>query len=131
MSTVATAAAPRIFRSLRYRWQRVITDVVNAVGPGRVAAGHHAVKYYEVWNEPDWPIFFQGSPDQFANNIAIPGDITVARYQVSANPDVVIVCDSEALLPFLDGRHPAGVAVEGDATALALVQRWVKRAQSG
>ncbi|MFL5830343.1 MAG: hypothetical protein ACJ76X_10530 [Solirubrobacteraceae bacterium] len=66
-----------------------------------------------------------------ALRVSDAGSLQVDVAKLSGNPDVVIVCDSEALLPLLDGRHPAGVAVEGDATALALVQRWVKRAQSG
>jgi hypothetical protein len=75
--------------------------------------------------EPD-----SAQPDA-ALQVSDAGSVQVDVAKLSGSPDVVIVCASEALLPLLDRRHPAGVAVEGDATALALVQRWVKRAQSG
>jgi hypothetical protein len=98
-------------------WQRLITDLVDAVGPGRVAAGHTPVKYYEVWNEPDWPIFFQGSPDQFASRIAIPAGKAVAAVAARSGLDLrygVCGClapDPTFILPLLTQLRQASVPV--------------------
>ena len=43
----------------------------------------------------------------------------------------MIVCPDEVLPDVLEGSAGDPVAVEGDAMELVLVQRWVKRAQSG
>ncbi|MCU1450857.1 MAG: hypothetical protein JWP02_3027 [Acidimicrobiales bacterium] len=65
-------------------WQRVVTDLVTATGPGRVAGGHRAVRYYEVWNEPDW-FFFEDVQPRFISNVMLPAGKAVAAV-AAANP---------------------------------------------
>jgi hypothetical protein len=48
-----------------------------------------------------------------------------------APPDAVIVAGRDGLAALLEGGDPPGATVHGDVTALALVVRWLKRAQSG
>jgi beta-xylosidase len=54
------------------RWETLIAELVAATGPGRVADGRRPVRYYEVWNEPDLPICFQGTPSEFVTNVMLP-----------------------------------------------------------
>jgi hypothetical protein len=75
--------------------------------------------------EPESP-----EPDA-ALSVTDAGARAIDAGRLAAPPDTVVVCAAAALLPLLDGANPPDVAVEGDATALAVVQRWVKRAQSG
>lgn len=46
-------------------WKRLVIEVVTMLS----AAG---VKWFEVWNEPDFPVFFQGLPTEFFESIYRP-----------------------------------------------------------
>jgi len=48
-----------------------------------------------------------------------------------SGPVTTIVCPADVLLAVLYGESPPEVEVRGDARPLALLQSWVKRAQSG
>ena len=41
----------------------------------RAAAGRYRgqVHYWEMWNEPDLPQYFSGTPDQYAQDVLVPG----------------------------------------------------------
>ena len=39
-------------------WRRLVAEMVDRLS----ALG---VRWFEVWNEPDFPVFFQGSPTEF------------------------------------------------------------------
>jgi hypothetical protein len=60
------------------RWQRLVAQLVQAVGPERAAMGKRPVRYYEVWNEPDLA-FFRGTIQQFETDVMIPEGRAVAE----------------------------------------------------
>lgn len=46
-------------------WRRLVAEVVDRLS----AIG---VQWFEVWNEPDFPVFFQGSASEFFERIYLP-----------------------------------------------------------
>ena len=97
-------------------WQQVITDLVTAIGPGRVAAGHKAVRYYEVWNEPDW-VFFEGTQQQFLTNVMTPAGRAVAGVAAATGLDLrfgvcgCLFADPSWMIPLLAAARQAGIPV--------------------
>ena len=99
-------------------WQRVVTDLVTATGPGRVASGHHAVRYYEVWNEPDW-VFFEDIQPRFISNVMLPAGRAVASV-AAANPGLGIrfgLCgclfaDGGWMIPLMAAARGANIPVD-------------------
>ena len=82
------------------KWQQVVTQLVTATGPGRVAAGHHAARYYEVWNEPDW-FFFEATQAQFTSSVLLPAGRAVAG-----------VADGSWMIPLMSEARAAGIPVD-------------------
>ena len=56
---------------------------------------------------------------------------TVSETRLSVGPQTRIVCADERLLQVLAGEHGGAVEVRGETRPLALLQRWIERAQSG
>jgi hypothetical protein len=66
-----------------------------------------------------------------ALRVTSAGAATTDPAALSEPPDAVIVAGRDGLAALLEGGDPPGATVQGDATAFALVLRWLKRAQSG
>jgi hypothetical protein len=56
---------------------------------------------------------------------------TVSETRLSVAPETRIVCADDRLLQVLAGEHGGAVEVRGETRPLALLQRWIERAQSG
>ena len=89
--------------------------------------------------EPDWTkaerftIAHQDSGAQAAGvylNVRDGAPLSVTDTAQSA-PVTTVVCPADALLAVLNGASAPDVEVRGDQRPLALLQSWVKRAQSG
>jgi hypothetical protein len=89
---------------------------VTATGPGRVAAGHRAVRYYEVWNEPDW-VFFEATQAQFTNNVLLPSGRAVAGVAKDSGLDLrfglcgCLFADGGWMIPLMAETRAAGIPV--------------------
>jgi hypothetical protein len=100
------------------RWEAVVQDLVSATGPGRTAAGRQPVRYYEVWNEPDIPVFFQGTPAEFVDGVALPAGRAVAEVAASSGLDLrygvcgCFTADPAFLAPIFSAARSAGVPVD-------------------
>lgn len=98
-------------------WQRLVTQLVTATGPGRVAAHHRPVRYYEVWNEPDW-FFFEASQAQFATNVMLPSGRAVAAVAKSSGLDLrfgicgCLFADGGWMIPLMAEARAAGIPVD-------------------
>jgi len=98
-------------------WQHVVTDLVTATGPGRVAAGHAPVRYYEVWNEPDW-FFFEATQAQFINNVLLPSGRAVAAVKKSSGLDLrfglcgCLFADGGWMIPLMTAARANGLPVD-------------------
>jgi len=98
-------------------WQRVVTDLVTATGPGRVAAGHRPVRYYEVWNEPDW-FFFEATQAQFTTNVMLPAGRAVAGVAKASGLDLrfglcgCLFADGSWMIPLMTEAKAAGIPVD-------------------
>lgn len=47
------------------KWARVVANVVRHVNGGWANGSHRGVRYWEIWNEPNSPFFWDGTPDAF------------------------------------------------------------------
>jgi hypothetical protein len=97
-------------------WQRLVTELVTATGPGRAATGHKPVRYYEVWNEPDW-FFFEGTQAQFTTNLLLPSGRAVAGVARSSGLDLrfgvcgCLFADPSWMIPLMAEARDAGIPV--------------------
>jgi hypothetical protein len=97
-------------------WQRLVTDLVTATGPGRVSTGHRPVRYYEVWNEPDW-FFFEASQAQFTTNVLLPSGRAVADVAKTSGLDLrfgicgCLFADASWMIPLMAEARAAGIPV--------------------
>jgi len=97
-------------------WQRLVTQLVTATGPGRVSTGHRPVRYYEVWNEPDW-VFFEASQAQFTTNVMLPAGRAVAGVAKSSGLDLrfgicgCLFADGSWMIPLMSEARTAGIPV--------------------
>jgi hypothetical protein len=97
-------------------WQRLVTQLVTATGPGRVAAGHRPVRYYEVWNEPDW-FFFEGTQPQFTTNVLLPSGRAVTSVAKASGLDLrfgicgCLFADGSWMIPLMAEARAAGIPV--------------------
>jgi len=97
-------------------WQRLVTELVTATGPGRVASGHKPVRYYEVWNEPDW-FFFEGTQAQFTSNLLLPSGRAVTAVAKSSGLDLrfgicgCLFADPTWMIPLMAEARDAGIPV--------------------
>ena len=97
-------------------WQRLVTELVTATGPGRAKAGHRHVRYYEVWNEPDW-FFFEGTQAQFTSNLLIPAGHAVTAVAKSSGLDLrfgicgCLFADPSWMIPLMAEARNAGIPV--------------------
>jgi hypothetical protein len=101
------------------RWQELITEIVTATGPGRAAtAGRRPVRYYEVWNEPDLPIFWQDTIASFASGVMVPSGRAVAAVEAASGLDLrfgICACfvpDPAWLVPLMGDARAAGIPVD-------------------
>lgn len=62
-------------------WGRLVREVVTELTEGRVARGRRPVRWFEVWNEPDWPVFYQDRQDRFLSDIFAPSARAVAEVE--------------------------------------------------
>jgi hypothetical protein len=98
------------------KWQALVNELVTATGPGRVAAGHRPVRYYEVWNEPDW-FFFEASQAQFTSNVLLPSGRAVADVAKSSGLDLrfgicgCLFADGGWMIPLMAETRAAGIPV--------------------
>ena len=97
-------------------WERLVTQLVTATGPGRVAAGHQPVRYYEVWNEPDW-FFFEGTQPQFTTNVLLPSGRALASVAKASGLDLrfgicgCLFADGTWMIPLMAEARAAGIPV--------------------
>lgn len=63
-------------------WGRLVEGVV-----GRLARDH-GVRWFEAWNEPDWPVFWQGSREEWLERIYRPSADAVARVEERTGLDL-------------------------------------------
>jgi len=97
-------------------WQRLVSELVTATGPGRAASGHRPVRYYEVWNEPDW-FFFEASQAQFTTNVLVPSGRAVADVAKSSGLDLrfgvcgCLFADGSWMIPLMTEARAAGIPV--------------------
>jgi hypothetical protein len=97
-------------------WHDVITAVVNALGPARVAAGLRPVHYFEAWNEPDG-LFWQGTLAEYINNIELPAGMAVSEVAARSHlPMAFSVAattfpDPAWQIPLLTAARNAGIPV--------------------
>jgi xylan 1,4-beta-xylosidase len=47
------------------RWADICTHIARHYNQGWANGYHNAVKYWEIWNEPDVDIFWSGTPEQY------------------------------------------------------------------
>lgn len=47
------------------RWADICGHIVRHYNQGWAGGHDHKIKYWEVWNEPDVPIFWSGTPQQY------------------------------------------------------------------
>jgi hypothetical protein len=97
-------------------WQRLVSELVTATGPGRASTGHRPVRYYEVWNEPDW-FFFQASQAQFTTNVLLPSGRAVADVAKASGLDLrfgvcgCLFADGSWMIPLMAEARAAGIPV--------------------
>jgi hypothetical protein len=97
-------------------WQHLVTELVTATGPGRVSSGHRPVRYYEVWNEPDW-FFFEASQAQFTTNVLVPSGRAVADVAKASGLDLrfgicgCLFADGSWMIPLMAEARAAGIPV--------------------
>src|SRR5437764_4902679 len=93
-------------------WHQVITELVDALGPGR----QQPVRYFEVWNEPDW-FFFEGTQQQFIERVMTPAGHAVAEVAQSSGLDLrfgicgCLFADPSWMVPLMTAAHQAGIPV--------------------
>ncbi len=46
-------------------WARVVANVVRHVNGGWADGTHMGVRYWEIWNEPNSPFFWDGTPEEY------------------------------------------------------------------
>jgi hypothetical protein len=73
---------PRVWRSLV---ERVVTELTA----GRAARGQRPVRRFEVWNEPDWPVFWQDRQDRFFEDVFVPSASAVAEVERRTGIDLL------------------------------------------
>ena len=97
-------------------WQDVITRLVTALGPGRAAAGKRPVRYYEVWNEPDW-VFFQSDEADFATKVLVPAGHAVENVARTSRLDLrfglcgCLFADPTWMVPLMTAARDASIPV--------------------
>jgi xylan 1,4-beta-xylosidase len=69
-------------------WRSLVERVVTELTAGRAARGRRPVRRFEVWNEPDWPIFWQDSPDRFFDDVFVPSAQAVAAVEQRTGRDL-------------------------------------------
>jgi len=95
-------------------WQDVVQRLAYAMGPVRVAAGKRAVRYFEVWNEPDW-FFYQGTQAEFLTNILKPAGQAVASVAAASRVDLRFgICgclfpDPNWMIPMMNFAQQSGI----------------------
>jgi hypothetical protein len=100
------------------RWQAIISELVTATGPGRAAAGRRPVRYYELWNEPDFPVFFQGLPTQLVTDVMLPAGRAVGAVAAASGLDLrfgvcgCVVPDPVYMVLLLGTARAAGIWVD-------------------
>jgi len=62
-------------------WGDLVGRVVSELSAGRAARGQRPARRFEVWNEPDWPVFFQDSPQRFLEDVFVPSAAAVAAVE--------------------------------------------------
>jgi len=77
-------------------WDAYVTQMIDHIGPG-------AIKYWELWNEPNIPIFWQGDP---ALLVAMAAD--ARRIIKSVDPEAII------LSPGVTGNYETNIECNGD-----------------
>ena len=93
-------------------WHQVITELVDALGPQRA----NPVRYYEVWNEPDW-FFFEGTQQQFISNVMTPAGTAVAEVARASGLDLrfgicgCLFADPSWMIPLLSAAQQAQIPV--------------------
>ena len=97
-------------------WQSVVQQLAQTAGPGRVAQGKRPVRYFEVWNEPDW-LFYQGSQAEFMTNILEPAGRGVAAVAAKSGVDLrfgvcgCLVPDPAWMVPMLQVAKQSGIPI--------------------
>lgn len=67
------------------KWALVCTNIIRHYNQGWANGYHYGIKYWEIWNEPDNPGFWTGSPEEFARFYE-----TVARAVKATDPDAKV-----------------------------------------
>jgi hypothetical protein len=73
----------------RALWGRLVREVVTGLTAGRLSRGKRPVQWFEVWNEPDWPIFYQDRQDRFLSDILAPSARAVAAVERERGLDLL------------------------------------------
>jgi len=93
-------------------WHAVITELVDALGPGR----QQPVHYYEVWNEPDW-FFFEGTQQQFIDRVMTPAGHAVNEVAQASGLDLrfgicgCLFADPSWMIPLMNAAQQAHIQV--------------------
>jgi xylan 1,4-beta-xylosidase len=62
-------------------WRSLVERVATELTAGRRASGRRPVRRFEVWNEPDWPVFWQDRQDRFFEDVFVPSAQAVAEVE--------------------------------------------------
>lgn len=69
-------------------WQAAVEDVLGALVTDRIAEGKQPALWFETWNEPDFLLFYDGTPQQFADQIFAPQLRAAAAVEATAGVDL-------------------------------------------
>lgn len=70
-------------------FERLVERAVQRFTAERVAAGEQPVRYWEVWNEPDYPSFYRGTLPQFLTNVVAPEDRAIESVSHASGLDLL------------------------------------------
>lgn len=70
-------------------FQQLVERVVQRFTVQRLAEGERPVRYWEVWNEPDYPGFYRGTLPQFLSDVLAPEDRAVESVAHSSGIDLL------------------------------------------
>ena len=69
-------------------WRSLVERVVTELTAERVERGRRPVRLFEVWNEPDWPVFYQDRQDRFFSDILAPSAQAVEEVERTTGLDL-------------------------------------------
>ena len=81
------------------KWAKICVNVIKHYNSGWANGYHYNIKYWEIWNEPDIPSFWTGTPEQYYKLYEI-----TAKAIKNYDPNVKVGGPVLAVhLPFLEG----------------------------